>query len=196
MPRPISTQVFGEDIPHGVIRSSSPDVPDEDEIEMPDMPASPRIYASESPPTPVPTRPVSLSSASTVSMPEEPQDLPQIPDSESLRSRAPSLISAISIRTEESNAPDTPHQGPGNSAFQERRRRVAKLTRFFGVGYQHLTDSIPPDSMPSSLAHPLPEAVQVEVNVGNRSRFWGPQRNMQETDMYEAIDKLRSLKVG
>jgi hypothetical protein len=111
------------------------------------------------------------------------------------KSRAPSLISAISILTEDSFpvSLDSPRVSR-DAAFQERRRRVAKLTRFFGVGYQHISPSIPSDTFPSP-PNPPSEAVEVAINVGHR-RFWGIQNDFQETHMQEAIDKLRELRSG
>lgn len=68
---------------------------------------------------------------------------------------------------------------------------MAKLTRFFGVGYQHFVGV----GETETVENPPPEAVQVEVNVGQR-RLWGHPTVFQETDMHDAIDRLRELKVG
>ncbi|KAJ7225790.1 hypothetical protein GGX14DRAFT_318659, partial [Mycena pura] len=70
--------------------------------------------------------------------------------------------------------------------FQDRRRRAAKLSRFFGVGFQ---DILMPEKEPT-----LPGAkVEVDVKVSGR-RFWGFGDRPKDSDMHEAIQKLRGLK--
>ncbi|SJL06009.1 uncharacterized protein ARMOST_09345 [Armillaria ostoyae] len=84
------------------------------------------------------------------------------------------------------------------SAFRERRRRAAKLSRFFGVGYQDMSSS---SSVPTT-ASPIEERsthdhVQVDVQVTGR-RFWGFDGGYttREADMADVIDKLRCLKAA
>ncbi|KAJ6574797.1 hypothetical protein B0H19DRAFT_1125804 [Mycena capillaripes] len=84
-----------------------------------------------------------------------------------------------------------PSTSPALTNFQERRRRAAKLSRFFGVGFQDILLSPAPE------AAPIPETrVEVDVKVGGR-RFWSfSDRPKDGGDMQEAIQKLRGLKAG
>ncbi|KAJ7655124.1 hypothetical protein DFH06DRAFT_1329479 [Mycena polygramma] len=86
------------------------------------------------------------------------------------------------------HALDTPEL-PSSTTFQERRRRAAKLSRFFGVGYQDISEVAPV---------PEPEAsVEVGVKIGGGRRFWSfSDRPRDVDDMQEAIQKLRGLKAG
>lgn len=84
---------------------------------------------------------------------------------------------------------------PPSSSFQDRRRRAAKLSRFFGVGYQDI--SLSPDTAPPP---PVPIAdvrVDVDVKVSGR-RFWSfnDRDRSKDGDMQEAIQKLRGLKAS
>lgn len=74
--------------------------------------------------------------------------------------------------------------------FQERRRRAAKLSRFFGVGYQDISSSLRDVVPPPPTAH-------VDVKMAGR-RFWSfdSRPDMQNVDMADAIDKLRGLKAN
>ncbi|KAK0208589.1 hypothetical protein DFS33DRAFT_1380098 [Desarmillaria ectypa] len=80
-------------------------------------------------------------------------------------------------------------------AFRERRRRAAKLSRFFGVAYQDMSSSVP------TIAPPIEEQstpdVQVDVQVTGR-RFWGFDGGYttREADIADVIDKLRCLKAA
>lgn len=85
--------------------------------------------------------------------------------------------------------------------FQERRRRAAKLSRFFGVGFQDLTPSLVtapevPGLPESTHHHPT---VAVDVKMSGPGRFWGfadGRRNLKEADMVDVIDKLRGMKAS
>ncbi|KAJ7139814.1 hypothetical protein C8R44DRAFT_314274 [Mycena epipterygia] len=82
---------------------------------------------------------------------------------------------------------------PPTSSFQDRRRRAAKLSRFFGVGYQDI--SLSPDT---AVPPPVPIAdvqVEVDVKVSGR-RFWSFNDRSKDGDMQEAIQKLRGLKAS
>ncbi|KAJ6627239.1 hypothetical protein B0H10DRAFT_428106 [Mycena sp. CBHHK59/15] len=77
--------------------------------------------------------------------------------------------------------------------FQDRRRRAAKLSRFFGVGFQEIS----PDTIAPALP---PTQVGVDIKVSGR-RFWGfhdrsKDTDMQDTDMQEAIQRLRGLRAS
>jgi len=75
------------------------------------------------------------------------------------------------------------------SSFQDRRRRAAKLSRFFGVGFQDIL--LPPEKAP-----PIPDVgIDVDVKVSGR-RFWGFNDRSKDGDMQEAIQKLRGLKAS
>ncbi|KAK0465411.1 uncharacterized protein EV420DRAFT_1760093 [Desarmillaria tabescens] len=84
------------------------------------------------------------------------------------------------------------------SAFRERRRRAAKLSRFFGVAYQDMSSSIPTTAPPieEQVERPTPD-VQVDVQVTGR-RFWGFDGGYttREADIADVIDKLRCLKAA
>ncbi|KAF7306675.1 Sec7 domain protein [Mycena indigotica] len=73
--------------------------------------------------------------------------------------------------------------------FQDRRRRAAKLSRFFGVGFQDIT------SLPDVLPVPVVSNTQVDVKVAGR-RFWSFGDRPRDSDMREAISQLRGLKAG
>ncbi|KAJ7783442.1 hypothetical protein DFH07DRAFT_787733 [Mycena maculata] len=76
-------------------------------------------------------------------------------------------------------------ESPPTNNFQDRRRRAAKLSRFFGVGFRDL--SLPPEAMPL----PSPQ-VEVDVKVGGR-RFW-TFNDRSKDNMEEAMVQLRGLK--
>ena len=91
---------------------------------------------------------------------------------------------------------------PSASNFQERRRRVAKLTRFFGVGYQDMPlyeDSCAVAGRgaraPTLLADSTSATVQVEVKLGRR--LWRFMDNDdKDADMDLVLDKLRALRAA
>jgi len=81
--------------------------------------------------------------------------------------------------------------------FQERRRRAAKLTQFFGVGYQDISASLPyvAYDIPRSSNLPGP-GVRVDVKMSGR-RFWGDGHGtLRDADIVDVIDKLRDLKAS
>ncbi|KAK1223815.1 hypothetical protein PQX77_013339 [Marasmius sp. AFHP31] len=99
-------------------------------------------------------------------------------------------------------SPDDPDQlsRAARTAFQERRRRAAKLAQFFGVGYHDLSGSLPISDLvshtsyrPSSQSSP---AVQVDIAMKGR-RFWGSgdeRWTYKDADMVDVIDRLRDLR--
>ncbi|KAJ7102233.1 hypothetical protein B0H15DRAFT_769086, partial [Mycena belliarum] len=84
-----------------------------------------------------------------------------------------------------------------SDSFQDRRRRAAKLSRFFGVGFQDI--SLPPEAVPMpspQTTPPIPDPqIEVAVKFSGR-RFWGFSDRSKDGDMREAIQKLRGLKAG
>jgi hypothetical protein len=86
------------------------------------------------------------------------------------------------------------------TTFNERRRRAAKLSRFFGVTYQDLSSSFPEISRPSTrgIASPVLQTstVAVDVKVIERSRFWGDRVSMRDAELTDVIGHLRELKAG
>lgn len=87
-----------------------------------------------------------------------------------------------------------------NTNFQARRRRVAKLTRFFGVDYQDISLSIPAEdsivpALFSESEMASPTAVQVEIHLGGR-RLWRFMDSEAELnpDINLVLDKLRALR--
>lgn len=97
-------------------------------------------------------------------------------------------------------------------AFRLRRRRAAKLTHFFGVGYHDLSTSVPiavvPPPSPALPPPPRNElsglqlnrpttSVEVDVRMSGRNGFWGivdGRRNVKDPDMNHVISKLREMK--
>lgn len=91
--------------------------------------------------------------------------------------------------------------------FQERRRRVAKLSQFFGVDHAEIASSLvftkpsrdrPPSlseitRRPTSLSYGEP--VEVGVKVVSRRR-WGLGEDMRDVELSDAINKLRCLKAS
>ncbi|KAF7319943.1 Sec7 domain protein [Mycena kentingensis (nom. inval.)] len=83
---------------------------------------------------------------------------------------------------------DDAEEEDSTNHFQERRRRAAKLSRFFGVGFQDITI---PEATPA-----LPK-MEVDIKVtGPGRRFWNFNDRPKEGDMQEAIQKLRGMKAG
>jgi hypothetical protein len=107
----------------------------------------------------------------------------------------PSTPSAIQV----DGSPE-PHSSQGLSAdttFGKRRRRAAKLARFFGVGYQDISSSMNAELFSS--AEPSATRVQVNVKVNGRSRFLGfshGQAHLKDGDMIDVEGKLRALKAA
>jgi len=91
---------------------------------------------------------------------------------------------------------------PGTD-FQERRKRITKLSRFFGVGYADLTPVVATKPKhhrtTSSIFTPklvsLEEPTRVGIKVISRKRF-GSGEDMREVELGDAIDKLRCLKAN
>jgi hypothetical protein len=88
---------------------------------------------------------------------------------------------------------------PTHNTFRDRRRRAAKLTQFFGVGYQDISSSIPRFARDSDVSpgsgFPA-EGVRVDVKMSSR-RFWGDAHGtVRDADMVDVIDKLRGLKAS
>ena len=81
------------------------------------------------------------------------------------------------------------------ASFRERRRRAAKLSRFFGVGYQDLTSTLCVEDLPivSKLTRTSSESIEdknvaVDVRVSGRGRFWGLSdgpRRLQNADVVD-----------
>ncbi|KAJ7071301.1 hypothetical protein C8F01DRAFT_427031 [Mycena amicta] len=154
------TQVFGQEPPAELIQ-----VQDDREEEDPsrDSMAFSALFAST--PT-LRDRAGSVSSLGDASADELPA--------------TPPPFSTSFARGEEGETRDT-------NNFQDRRRRAAKLSRFFGVD---VTAGLP-DAMPA-----LPTAkMQVDVKVSGR-RFWGFNDRPKDSDMQEAMKKLREMKAG
>ncbi|KAK0198689.1 hypothetical protein F5146DRAFT_1131652 [Armillaria mellea] len=97
------------------------------------------------------------------------------------------------IPTDSSDADDSTF----TSAFRERRRRAAKLSRFFGVACQDVSSSVVPTIASPIEERPTHDHVQVDVQVTGR-RFWGFDGGYttREADMADVIDKLRCLKAA
>lgn len=98
-----------------------------------------------------------------------------------------------------SNLALSPPSSGDPTDFHERRRRAAKLSRFFGVGYQDFSSSMersdPPPRMPSRTPASKDE---VGVKISAPGRFWGLSdgRRMRDAQMIDVIDKLRDLKAA
>ncbi|KAJ7130052.1 hypothetical protein C8R43DRAFT_896262 [Mycena crocata] len=98
-----------------------------------------------------------------------------------------------------SHVVDDPESSTHTTSFQERRRRAAKLSRFFGVGFQDIDISLSPETAPAPAPAPTPpfsdSRAEVDVKVSGR-RFWGFNDRSKDGDMQEAIQKLRGLRAG
>ncbi|KAF8078455.1 hypothetical protein FPV67DRAFT_1775657 [Lyophyllum atratum] len=126
--------------------------------------------------------------------------------------RRTSNINASSNQTDSSSRPlseqmatesadiSTPHSPTSDTTqFRDRRRRAAKLTQFFGVSYQDISQSIsqtfvlPPTPKQDAAAMPM---VEVDVKVAER-RFWGlADGEMKNAEVADVINKLRGLKAA
>jgi hypothetical protein len=103
--------------------------------------------------------------------------------------------------------------GSPTPSFKARRRRAAKLARFFGVGYHDLSGStgfpVTASTTPSRgevaesrLNHPAvytepPSSMSVDVKMSGPARFWGimdGRQNMQDATVGDVISKLREMK--
>ncbi|PSR72414.1 hypothetical protein PHLCEN_2v11757 [Hermanssonia centrifuga] len=114
-------------------------------------------------------------------------------------------------------APPPPPPGGDSSSiatpeFQTRRRRAAKLSKFFGVDVNELVEVLPSEGTittivsPSVLAHefslfpeagerPTRKASTTVSEAKNRRRFLGLNDNdLKEMDMPEVIEQLRRIK--
>ncbi|THH20218.1 hypothetical protein EW146_g1083 [Bondarzewia mesenterica] len=178
-------------------------------------------------PTPHLTKRLSSSSISSVS--SEPSMRTSIIDTPSLRSRksesdyarqdarpppTPPPFSQI-FRVEPAQPAASLRRAPtdaeNNATFRQRRMRAAKLSRFFGVAYHDLSESLnadpppPPlhsafsrveDAMEPPTVTKLP-AVEVDVKF-EPGRFWalmdGRHHNVREPDMNDVIGKLRQMR--
>ncbi|KAI0704904.1 hypothetical protein BC835DRAFT_1410244 [Cytidiella melzeri] len=95
--------------------------------------------------------------------------------------------------------------------FQARRRRAAKLSKFFGVEVNSLVDHLPSEATPSrstraSVQHLLPHAPSSNAGAVKDSTYvpsvtvaktrgrYAYQGNVEELDMSQVIDKLRKMK--
>lgn len=134
----------------------------------------------------------SLRSLSTIatskSLPHQEDQLLEI--SRESRRTSPSVLDSLRHN-------ETPVSHP--SDFQERRRRVAKLSRFFGVDYHDINSSPIPahDLVPPFFSDTTSAAVQVEVKLGGR-RLWRFMDSDQDIDpdMNLVLDKLRELRAA
>lgn len=126
--------------------------------------------------------------------------------SSSLDSAPPTpIVEEHSNPLEEENV--TPPKMP-DVEFQERRRRVAKLSHFFGVNHTEIASSMvftkPSDHRPTSLdvvesgkSAPVSggEPIEVGVKLVSRRR-WGLGEDMRDVELSDAITKLRCLKAN
>lgn len=102
-----------------------------------------------------------------------------------------------------SHIPRTIPEPIPDPAFTERRRRAAKLAKFFGVEYHDLSESLLIPLKPSPLTDSAPDVtspsppIEVDVQVSSPTRFWGivdGWRNDKETTMNDVAAKLREMK--
>jgi len=91
--------------------------------------------------------------------------------------------------------------------FSERRRRAAKLRRFFGVGSQAMTPLVP---LPESQCPPVPEhkspmdepaavTAEVDVKIIVPTSFWNlsnPGGTLKVVDVADVTKKMRYLKAS
>ena len=105
-----------------------------------------------------------------------------------------------------SHIPHSTSEPIPNPAFTERRRRAAKLSKFFGVGYHDLSKSLhvpmkpspPTDSgLDATSSHYTSPSIEVDVQLSGPTRFWGiidGRRNDKEADMNDVAARLRVMK--
>lgn len=86
--------------------------------------------------------------------------------------------------------------------FQERRRRITKLSQFFGVRHADLASVVmkpkhhrTTSSIFSQKSVSFDEPTRVGIKMISRKRF-GSGEDMREVELGDAIDKLRCLKVN
>ena len=72
--------------------------------------------------------------------------------------------------------------------FRQRRRRAAKLSRFFGVGYQDLE----PHLAPKNRAAPQ----KLEVVMDDRGGLFWERHELRSLEMEDVIVKLRDLRAS
>lgn len=97
------------------------------------------------------------------------------------------------------SSPELPHED-----FQKRRRRMMKLTQFFGVSHTEIASSVvnakPDEKFSRSLdAEPQEDAqaAMVDYDVGVKiasRRRWGSGEDMRDVELSDAITRLRGLK--
>lgn len=86
----------------------------------------------------------------------------------------------------------SPEEDEERDAFAARRRRAAKLSRFFGVG--HLSSSLL-ETSPSVL--PLASSDEVDVRMTSGRRMWGfLEETHKDTNMEDVMGKLRGLRAS
>ncbi|KAG5654753.1 hypothetical protein H0H81_003761 [Sphagnurus paluster] len=119
----------------------------------------------------------------------------------------PSTRPLLSIATIDSGSSiPSPRLSPLSSTmsanFRERRRRAAKLTQFFGVNYQDISESAsqtfvastPTQLLPTNTDSPI---LEVGVKVAAGRRFWGlSDGQMKNAEVADVLDKLRGLKAS
>lgn len=203
------SKVFGEELPQDIVLSSSSSdgthEPSSAPIMHVDTTSTYGLSTPElSPSTPKSARHLSpaTSSASLAEIDELPEQSDHTVDDMDL-GKAPSIVSSISYRSYRSEeslpSSSTSKFSPTTPSFQDRRRRAAKLTRFFGVGFPAISSSVTDDVPKVTLPAPAQSsrAVQVEINVAGR-RLWGYTNDggLQEAEMHEVIHQLRELRAG
>ena len=107
-----------------------------------------------------------------------------------------------------------PATSTASPEFQTRRRRAAKLSKFFGVGVSELAEVLPPDILspavpakamiaqeqgfsPELTQRPSRRPSTTVAEAKNRRRFLGgvnEEHDVKEVDMTEVIDQLRRMK--
>ena len=70
--------------------------------------------------------------------------------------------------------------------FRQRRMRAAKLSKFFGVGYQDLEPHLAPKSQTN--------LQKLEVAIDDRGGLFWEKHELRTLDMEDAIAKLRDLR--
>ncbi|KAF7966779.1 hypothetical protein HWV62_37033 [Athelia sp. TMB] len=85
------------------------------------------------------------------------------------------------------------------TTFTARRRRAAKLARFFGVGYHDVPTATSPAAKTSAISDGTrtpPVAPGVNVQVSSPGWFWGRRHTSQDVDIDDVIGKLRNMKAA
>lgn len=115
------------------------------------------------------------------------------------RSPTPPLISTTRTIPDIPSTSTPPTTPITQTTFTARRRRAAKLARFFGVGYRDVPAATSPAAKTSIISDGTrtpPVAPGVNVQVSSPGWFWGRRHTSQDVDIDDVIGRLRNMKAA